>query len=390
MSVRFGVDIFLEKFYTYSNMRFGFVTNHAATTSLYQPSREALLSAGFKILRLFSPEHGLDTIGEDGKPMRNGTDEQTGLPVVSLYGDKLGPALEDIEDLDGILLDLPDVGCRFYTYLWTLTYVMEACNQGKKRLIVLDRPNPVSGSLLLAEGPMLDETWCSSFIGRWNMPLRHCCTLGELATYWKSEKFPDLPLEVIRSEGWQRSSFQQDWQQSFVPTSPAMTSLEAVLLYPGLGLLEATNISEGRGTATPFRIAGAPWLKTKILVEHFNRLSVPGLVLRNITFTPTAGKYRDELCHGVMFHVTDREIFKPVFAALLFIKMVKDIHPDDFQWAPYPTHVNPTGEKHLDLLTGIPNAALLFEKPWEIFNEIILPLLSVEAWNDRIKPYLFY
>ena len=390
MSVRFGVDIFLEKVSAYSSVRFGFVTNHAATTSLYEPSREVLLARGFKIFRLFSPEHGLDTIGEDGKLMSNGIDELTGLPVISLYGDTLGPALCDISDLEAILLDLPDIGSRFYTYLWTLTYVMESCSLHHKPLIILDRPNPISGNPGLAEGPMLDETSCSSFIGRWNMPLRHSCTLGELATYWKSERFPDLQLKVIRSEGWHRSSFQDDWQQSFIPTSPAMTSLEAALLYPGLGLLEATNMSEGRGTATPFRIAGAPWMKTKLLVECFNKLSLPGLVLRSVTFTPAAGKYGDEHCHGVMFHVTGREIFRPVLAAFLFMKMLKDMHPDDFQWAPYPTHVNPTGENHLDLLTGISNAALLFEKSWEVFNEIIPPLLSVEEWNDRIKPYLLY
>lgn len=390
MSVQIGVDIFLGKVSAYSGLRFGFVTNHAATTSHYQPSREALLAAGFQMIRLFSPEHGLDTIGEDGKRMRNGMDELTGLPVISLYGDKLRPAWEDIEDLDAIVLDLPDIGCRFYTYLWTLTYVMEACNQYQKPLIILDRPNPVSGSLALAEGPMLDETSCSSFIGRWNIPLRHSCTLGELASYWQVDRMPTLQLEVIRNEGWNRAYFHHHWQQSFVPTSPAMTSQGAALLYPGLGLLEATNISEGRGSATPFRIAGAPWFTTKKLVQAFNALALPGLVLRAITFTPVTGKYKDELCQGIMFHVTDPVIFKPVFSALLFIKMVREMHADHFQWATYPTHVNPTGENHLDLLLGIPNAAALFDQPWESFHEFIPSLLNVEAWRDRIRPYLLY
>jgi uncharacterized protein YbbC (DUF1343 family) len=390
MAVQNGVDIFLKKVSAYSGKRFGLVTNHAATTATYRPSREALLDEGFQIVRLFSPEHGLDTIGEDGKYMRNGIDELTGLPVISLYGDNLRPSLVEMEDLDAILFDLPDIGCRFYTYLWSLTHVMEACWQYQKPLIILDRPNPVSGNFDLAEGPMLDETSCSSFIGRWNIPLRHGCTLGELASYWKVEKMPTLQLEVSRNEGWDRSFFQQGGPPSFVPTSPAMVSQEAALLYPGLGLLEATNMSEGRGTATPFRIAGAPWFKTKKLVQTFNMLALPGLVLRSITFTPLSGKYRDELCQGVMFHVTDRTLFKPVFTALLFIKLVRDMHADNFQWASYPTHVNPTGENHLNLLLGIPNVSKLFDKSWEAFNEQIPSLLHVEAWSEKIRPYLLY
>jgi len=145
-----------------------------------------LLDAGFNIVKLFSPEHGLDVKGVDGATIKDGVDALTRLPVISLYNEKLQPDENDLKDIDMVLFDIPDIGCRCYTYLWTMTYVLEACAAYNKKFIVLDRPNPVSGSLRFAEGPMLDEAHCSSFIGRWNIPLRHSCTLGELALYFNA------------------------------------------------------------------------------------------------------------------------------------------------------------------------------------------------------------
>lgn len=390
MTVRFGIDVFLEQVRHYRHRRFALVTNQAATTSTYRPARSALLLAGFPIIKLFSPEHGLNAIGEDGKPMPNGIDTLTGLPITSLYGAKLQPAAEDLADVDAVIFDLPDIGCRFYTYLWTLTHLMEACVLHQKPLILLDRPNPISGRMALVEGPMLDEATCSSFIGRWCMPLRHSCTFGELATYWQQTRLPVLALTVVKAEGWQRAHFSRDWQPSFVPTSPAMVSAEAALLYPGLGLLEATNMSEGRGTATPFRIAGAPWLDGSELVAAFAALSLPGILTRAITFTPDSGKYAGQLCQGVMFHVVDQSRFNPVLLGVLFIRLVRDQYPDQFRWAPYPTHVNPTGEQHINKLLGIPNAGQLFDQPLPEFIKTSHRLLTCDAWIADIKPYLLY
>lgn len=390
MAVQFGVDISLEQVIDYQHQRLALVTNMAATTAAYIPSRQALLSVGYQIIKLFSPEHGLEAIGEDGQLMPNGTDALTGLPIVSLYGDKLQPSAEDLADVDAVIVDLPDVGCRFYTYLWTLTHIMEACALHQKPLILLDRPNPISGRMELAEGPILDEKTCSSFIGRWSIPLRHSCTFGELATYWQHKRMPALKLMIVKIEGWHRKTFSWDWQPSFVPTSPAMVNAEAALLYPGLGLLEATNLSEGRGTATPFQIAGAPWLNTDQVVNQFNELAIPGVVGRSITFTPQSGKYTGQLCRGTMFHVTDTTGFKPILSGLLFIKLVYDHHPDQFAWAPYPTHVNPTGKHHLNKLLGIPDSERLFELPISDFTKTLHKLVVCEAWAAEILPYLLY
>ncbi|QMW03651.1 exo-beta-N-acetylmuramidase NamZ family protein [Spirosoma foliorum] len=390
MTVRFGVDIFLKQAARYSSQRLALVTNQAATTSTYIPTRQALCSAGFNLVKLFSPEHGLEAIGEDGRLMPNGIDTLTGLPIISLYGDKLQPTAEDLADVDAVIVDLPDIGCRFYTYLWTLTYVMQACTLHQKPLILLDRPNPLSGNMELAEGPILDETTCSSFIGRWQLALRHSCTFGELASYWKQQRLPSLNLIVVKTEGWHREAFSRDWQSSFVPTSPAMVNAEAALLYPGLGLLEATNLSEGRGTATPFQLAGAPWLDANQLVQQFNELKLTGMVGRAITFTPQSGKYVSQLCQGIMFHVTEPTHVKPVLSGLLLIKLVYDHQPDQFDWAPYPTHVNPTGKHHLDKLSGIPDSESLFELPIASFKKTLHKLLACEAWIEEIKPYLLY
>ncbi|WP_293690424.1 MULTISPECIES: DUF1343 domain-containing protein [unclassified Spirosoma] len=384
------MDRFLEQAVNFQQKRIALVTNQAAITASYIPSRHALLAAGFPVTKLFSPEHGLDSIGEDGRLMPNGTDPLTGLPIVSLYGTKLQPSADDLADIDVVIVDLPDIGCRFYTYLWTLTHVMEACSQYGKPLILLDRPNPLSGRMDHIEGPILDETTCSSFIGRWAIPLRHSCTFGELARFWQHQRFSNLSLTVVKAEGWCRADFSRDWQPSFVPTSPAMVNSEAAVLYPGLGLLEATNLSEGRGTATPFQLAGAPWLDAYTLTNQFNATGIPGVIARALTFTPQSGKYAGELCQGVMFHVTDATVFKAVWSGLLFIKLVYDFHPDEFSWAPYPTYVNPTGKQHLDKLLGIPDSESLFEQPFASFRETGQTVTDCRRWAAIIEPFLLY
>jgi uncharacterized protein YbbC (DUF1343 family) len=322
--------------------------------------------------------------------MASGTDRLTGLPVTSLYGDDLEPSARALSDVDAVLFDLPDVGCRCYTYLWTLSHVMEACNRHRKPLIVLDRPNPISGMLSLAEGPGLDEITCSSFVGRWDIPLRHSCTFGELALLWRSERLTDLDLKVVKADGWSRSMFYHDGFSSFVPTSPAISNFESCLLYSGLCLLEATNLSEGRGTALPFRVAGAPWLNAIATAKQFNLLGIPGAVARAVTFVPESGKYMGESCNGLMFHVTDTRSLRPVGLAMMLIKWIRDSFPESFRWSAYPTHVNPSGERHLDKLLGIDNAESLFVQDWRQFSPAMKGLLDCAKWESRIEPHLLY
>ncbi|MGN7824825.1 exo-beta-N-acetylmuramidase NamZ family protein [Chitinophaga sp. 22536] len=390
-----GVDVLLADAPHWKTSRIGLVTNHAACTADFQPARQALLAAGFNITRLFSPEHGLDTIGVDGAAMKDGTDPLTGLPVTSLYGGKLAPDEQDLAEVDLVLFDIPDIGCRFYTYLWTMTHVMEACALHGKHLVIADRPNPLSGRLDLAEGPLLDERHCSSFIGRWNMPLRHSCTLGELALYFKATAGSSIlrtnafRMEVVRCANWQRTMFYPQWRHSFVPTSPAIPCFESALLYPGLGLLEATNISEGRGTATPFRIAGAPWMDGAGVAARINMEHPGGVYARPVTFKPTEGKYAGQKCDGVMLHVQDPAVFRPVRYGWLLICIIKKLHPGFFAWASYPTYVNHTGARHLDLLTGVQEAESLVAVTGDNIDDISR-YTGAGDWPAWVAPYLLY
>lgn len=387
--IEFGIDTILQQQPSWKKNRIGLVTNHAATTNTFIPSRKALLDNGFNIVQLFSPEHGLDVQGADGNFISNGIDALTQLSITSLYGNQLAPTEEDLQSIDVIVFDIPDIGCRFYTYLWTMTHVLEACGKYKKTLIILDRPNPISGNLLLSEGPILNEINCSSFIGRWAMPLRHGCTLGELALYFNQIKSIGANVEVIKCNNWNRTDFQPSWQMKFVATSPAMQTFNAALLYLGLGLLEASNISEGRGTNQAFEIAGAPWLKADELCFLFNEMQ-DEVELQPIQFTPNNSKYCNEICNGVQFIIKDRLNLFPVFTTLLFIKLVKELHPVFFSWKTYPTLVNPTGKNHLDKLLGIPNSESLFDLPMQQFVQKANQLTHTSDWQKEIQPFLFY
>ncbi len=365
------------------------ITNEAARTRDGIASRKALLDNGFHITMLFSPEHGLDVTGADGYAMSDGTDVLTGLPVISLYGERLAPEASHLSEIDILLFDVPDVGSRFYTYLWTLTHVMEAAVKFRKTLIILDRPNPISGILELAEGPFLDEV-NSSFIGRWEMPIRHSLTLGELALYFNEVKKIGTNLEIIRCKGWNREQFEPDWKLPFVATSPAIQSFEAMLLYPGLCLLEATNLSEGRGTQHSFTAIGTQWLHAEQVANMLNDISGGEFSAHVISYTPEHSKFKHQVCKAVRLQVHDRISFRPVLTGMIVIKLIKTLHPDQFQWATYPTNVNPTGKNHLDKLTGLLNSEEIFDLPFATFIANITKHTNARAWKEMVRAAIIY
>jgi uncharacterized protein YbbC (DUF1343 family) len=371
--IQFGIDTLLQQNPSWKSDRIGFITNNAATTNQLIPSRQALINAQFNIVKLFSPEHGLDVQGADGVKMNDGIDALTQLPIISLYGEKLKPNEVDLQDIDLLLFD-----------------ILEAATKYNKPLIILDRPNPLSGTLAAAEGPLLDEENCSSFIGRSSMPLKHSCTLGELALYFNQTKNIHAKLEIIACKGWERSMTANNWGVDFVPTSPAIKTFTAAALYLGLGLLEATNISEGRGTNLSFEIAGTPWMDGEKVANVFNSLGLDNINLKPIKFTPTQSKYTNQLCHGVQFIITHFPSYSSVFTSLLFIKLVKDLYPNQFAWQPYPTNVNPTGKQHLDKLLGIKKSEQLFDAPMQNFLQKMQQLTKVGEWEAMMKPYLLY
>lgn len=381
--VEFGIDHFLQKADKFRNVRLALVTNNAATTSQGESSRAALLKAGFNIIKLFSPEHGLNAQGEDGAFQKNIVDPLTQLPVISLYGENLMPGENDLIDIDVVLFDIPDVGCRSYTYLWTMTYVMEACAKFTKQFIILDRPSPIGGNIDLAEGPMLDEKNCSSFIGRWNIPVRHSCTSGELANYFSKTKIKDLDLKIIKIKDWNRNELSKEVNWHFVPPSPAITDIETALLYPGMGLLEGININEGRGTETPFKIFGAPWIDSSQLQKEFRLLKLSGIESEIISYKPTSGSYSNEICHGLKFSLSDVSSFHPAEMGLKLIHLIISLYPSQCNERLYITRANPSGKDHLDKLSGIRNS---FEK----IKKGELPDTKLSDWEKTIQPFLLY
>ncbi len=375
--------------------RLGLVTNDAATTSLagdrpLVPGRVALQQAGLALVRLFAPEHGLAGAVADGLAVADGVDPLTGLPVVSLYGQRLRPEPTHLADLDSLLFDIPDVGARFYTYIWTLSHVMEACAEAGVPLWVLDRPNPLGGDLAAAEGPLLDEARVRSFVGRWAIPVRHSLTVGELAQLWQQERLPHLELHVVPLDGWRREAHWPALGVPFVPPSPAMPTYEAALLYPGMCLLEGTNVSEGRGTAFPFRVAGAPWVDGPALAEAFNRLDLPGVVARPLRFTPAAGKHASSVCNGVMLHVVDAAAFRPVRTGLHLLALLRHGYPKHFVWTPYPTADAGPGYGHFDRLIGRLDVRPTLDAGPEDLAGHIARWTAVPEWGTRAAKALLY
>jgi uncharacterized protein YbbC (DUF1343 family) len=375
-----GVDSFLSDPPVNKKSRFAIVTNNAAFTSDRILSRLALVKNGFNLVKIFSPEHGISVKGADGVYQNHSIDIKTDLPIISLYGDRLAPKQEDLNDIDILLFDIPDVGCRFYTYLWTMTYVMEAGSKYKKKLIVFDRPNPISGNLQMAEGPMLDEENCSSFIGRWSIPTRHSCTLGELANYFSGKKIKELDLNVMPIKNWERNEVTND----FYPTSPAIQNILTALVYPGMGLLEGINVNEGRGTNNPFLQFGAPWINADELISVIDQKKSAGINVSPVSYTPSDSLYKDEKCYGLELSVIDKNKFRPVSFGIHLISMLSRLYPQHIQERAYVTNANPTGGGHLDKLLGIKNAFALLKSNASIETNVS------QGWPKEKDQYLLY
>ncbi len=377
-----GINYLLNQSADYKEKRIALVCNEASVTNNGIATRVALLQGGFNVVKLFTPEHGLSAAGVDGHFQADGIDPETGLPITSLYGNHFAPQRKDFEGVDLVLFDLPDIGCRFYTYLWTMTYIMEACNQFGLPLVIADRPNPIGGDLSLAEGPFLDEVNCSSFIGRWSIPIRHSCTLGELSRYFKATKMPSVQLTVLPVVNWTRNQTNND--DFFTPTSPAMKFRKTALLYPGMGLLEGINVNEGRGTDFPFEVCGAPWINKQELHHFFSKHKLPGVSAVPISYLAQSGPHFNKRCDGLKFFVTDEHTFRPVRMGISLINTLLKLDPSEVQERLYDTHANPGGKAHLDKLLGIPHAFNKIRKDEEIITDV-----SVE-WKERMADYLIY
>ena len=388
MPLQFGIDIVLKNLPHWKEKRIGILTNDAAKTNKGIISRIALKEAGFNLVKIFSPEHGISAIGKDGAYINNSEDELTGLPIISLYGEKFIPTEDDLTDVELMLFDIPDAGTRFYTYLWSMTYWIEAAAKYNKPIIILDRPNPLGGNMTMCEGPMLDAE-LSSFIGRFNIPIKHQCTLGELANYFNASQNWNANLKVIQCDPLNREKQFYDWNIKWVNPSPALQNIEANLLYPGLCFFEATNVSVGRETDYSFEWIGADWFNLPAIIMVCQNILRDDIKTETLTLPISINGIINNT-KGIRIKVIEPNHYDAVLNGLLLMKLIKDIHPKDFKWMPYPTTANPSGANHLSLLLGIPNAEALFELPLQQWLQQIIILLSVQEWRTKIEPYLLY
>jgi uncharacterized protein YbbC (DUF1343 family) len=327
-----GVDVLIaENFRPIAGMRVGLVTNVTGRVRDGRSTIDALASpeakkAGVLLVRLFSPEHGLETNAD--APVPDQTDPATGLPVVSLYGERRRPRPEDLAGLDALVLDIQDVGTRFYTYITTGGYLVEETAKAKIPLIVLDRPDPIGG--VSVEGPVADADRLS-FTAHHTIPVRYGMTPGELLLLVNAEKRLGTDVRVVKMRGWSRDLWYDETGLEWINPSPNMRALAAAALYPGVGLLETTNLSVGRGTETPFEVLGAPWLDGRRLSQMLNARAIPGVRFSPVHFTPSSSVFSGQRCGGTRMNVVDREALRPVSLGIEIAVALRELYPLDWE-----------------------------------------------------------
>ena len=329
-----GLDVLVrDKFVPLKGRTVALVTNHTGRNASGESAIDLLHKAGgVKLVALFSPEHGIR--GEQDEKVGDDKDEKTGLPVYSLYGERRKPTAEQLKGIDTIVYDIQDIGCRFYTYISTLGLILEAAKESGLKVVVLDRPNPIGG--LLVEGPVRDDGR-ESFVAYHDIPVRHGMTVGELATMFNVERKLGVDLTVVKCEGWKRFDTFDRTGLPWRNPSPNMRHLTAAMLYPGIGLLETTNVSVGRGTERPFEWVGAPWIDGRKLAGELNKLGLDGVRFVPTERTPTASVHKDKPCGGVDILVDDWEKVRPVTVGMHFAATLKKLYSADWQTKRYDT-----------------------------------------------------
>jgi uncharacterized protein YbbC (DUF1343 family) len=333
-SVKTGLDRVGAYKNLFEGKRLGIIANHTAYDSNGRFIVDVFSNmAGVKVTALFSPEHGLWGTARDGEKIGSQTDPVYDLPVYSLYGKTQKPTSEMLRNIDVLVFDIQDIGARFYTYIYTMSLAMEAAAQNGKTFIVLDRPNPING--ISVQGNVLEPAF-ASFVGLYPIPVRHGMTAGELAKMFNGQGWLSghvkAELVVIPMEGWRRWMWYDQTGLRFIKPSPNMPDIETAAVYPGLCLLEGTNVSEGRGTAMPFRQFGALWIDSILLADRLNAVKLPAMHFEPTNFTPTSSKYKDKECHGVRILITDRDKLEPYFSGIRIVDEICQMYPEQFEW----------------------------------------------------------
>jgi uncharacterized protein YbbC (DUF1343 family) len=356
-----GLDVLLgEKLDVLRGRRVGVLCHPASVDSRLIHIVDALVAAKVNLSRLFGPEHGIRGEAQDMVGVGGDRDARTGIAVTSLYGgglESLAPSVEALADIDVLVVDLQDVGSRYYTFVWTMALCMQSAARAGVSVLVLDRPNPIGGTAV--EGGDV-EPWAESFVGLASIPVRHGLTIAEVARLvvsgipWGGERFAKplaCDLQVVAMRGWKRGDFYEATSLPWVLPSPNMPSVDTALVYPGLCLIEGTNVSEGRGTTRPFEIFGAPFIDGYRLAERLAGDGLPGVRFRPLTFRPTFHKFAGQVCGGVQIHVVDRAAFRPYLAGVAVLRALFALGGEAFRWRT-ERYEFVSDHPAVDLLTG--------------------------------------
>ena len=322
-----GIDALeAEKFSLLRGKRVGLITNQTGLDSYGHRTIDLLAHAeGVNLIAIFSPEHGIAGVADAS--VSNQADAPTGLPIYSLYGATRRPTSDMLHGIDALVFDIQDAGVRFYTFITTMAYSMEAAAEQHIAFVVLDRPNPLGGEII--EGPVLDRDRIS-FVGYFPMPVRYAMTMGELAQMFNSENKIGADLHVVAMQDWHRRDFYDMTGLAWIAPSPALRTLRESILYPGIEILQAAGVSVGRGTPTPFELLGAPWIDSAALMTELNRRQLKGVRFAAAEFTPAGGLYSGVLCKGISIDLPDRNSFRPVAAGLQIAAILHSLYPTQF------------------------------------------------------------
>jgi len=376
-----GVDRFLSEglYRSFREFKVAMLSNQSAITSRITYSIDELRGKGLDIKFVLVPEHGYWGVGDPGEVFGDAYDDILNMLTRSIYGREEG--FKALSEVDAVIIDIQDVGVRFYTYVTAVLQTLEHSSRyGVSRVIVLDRPNPLGGSV--AEGPILRSN-CRSYVGYFELPVRYGLTLGELSLYYNDERGLGLDISVVSMSGYSRLLDAVDLGITWVPPSPAIPEKETVFTYPSIALLEGTNVSEGRGTYTPFRVFGAPFVNPRRLSEELNSLGIPGVLFRPTYFKPKTSKYSGTTCGGVFVHVTHRKVLRVFKLGLSILRTLYELYPEHLVFTKAGNGL------YLDLLLGTTDwrDAVIHGRLSEF---VAASEEEAERFKESVKPYILY
>lgn len=389
VSVKLGLEKILdEEIDLLKERRVGLICNQASVNHQFEHAADLFFAhKDINLTTLFGPQHGIRGDVQDNMVETSHTiDKKTGLPVFSLYSETREPTDEMLENLDVLVFDLQDVGCRVYTFIYTMAFAMKACAKNNKKFIVLDRPNPINGNGI--EGNLL-EIGHESFVGLFPIPMRHGLTSGELAKLFNTEFSINCDLEVVSMNGWERNLFYDETDCPWVMPSPNMPTVDTAVVFPGTVMFEGTKVSEGRGTTRPFEIIGAPYIDSDEFAMKLGELNLPGVIFRATGFLPTFQKHKDEPCSGVFIHVSDRDKFEPVLTGIALTKILFEMYREEFEWKDTPYEYE-YDRNPFDVIHGSTKIREMIEAEKSLEEIKQFWQNDVKQFQDSRKKYLLY